>query len=217
MVAHALQFTEYEHVNLIRSYAAGFFNTLVSLPRPAAPEHVDEYERGAALAHGLMRLWAGAYHPDPADKYCKTWESAALADAALERRVSRSLAQAQAATQRRIRELQHELEHHELRAHPTKQAIRSMLFRLSGEAKQLEKDVAARERSPNPCVGCPALILCRDLSLACNQFFRYTTLPGVSRAKLNDTPRAERKPTESSTMERMPPSAYWHALAFRDA
>lgn len=214
MASHAFQFIEYENVNLIRSYSAGFFNTLVSLPLPASYDHADQYRRGTDHAHGLMRSWAGRNHPDPADKYCKTWESEALADAALERRVSRSLAHAQAATQRRITQLQHELENHEARAHPTKKALRSMLFRLNGEAKQLGKEVTARERTPNPCVACPASILCRDLSIACNQYFRFTTIPGASQTKRNNIPRGERRPTEATTLEKLPPSKYWFDLTF---
>lgn len=204
----ALPFAEFESVSFIRDYAKGFFNTLVSLPTPELT-HPEQYQRGIRDARTQLRAWAPREFR-PQEQYLIAWESHALNDAATERRISKSLSHALQAAQRRINELSGQLETHELRAHPTKKALRSMMFRSQGEARQLAKEQADRIKNPNPCVGCPAAVLCRDMAIACNQFFRYTTLPG-SHAK-PDFP--QKKPTESSTLEKMPPSKFWHELAF---
>lgn len=210
-VSAAYAFSEFEDVSFIRDYAKGFFNTLISLPAPPL-NHPEQYQRGKEHAQGQLRLWA-PHEESPAEKYLIAWEIHALNDAATERRTSKSLSHALEAAQRRLGELERQLKHHSLRAHPTKRALKSMVFRTMGEARQLAKEQAERAKNPNPCVGCPAAVLCRDMAIACNQFFRYTTVPGTSQAKYN-SPRVQRKPTESSTVEKMPPSHHWHKMAF---
>lgn len=204
----AVPFTEFENVSFIRDFAQGYFNTLVDLPA-AELTHPEQYQRGVRQAKAQLRLWA-PHAFNPGQKYLIAWEAHALSDAATERRTAKSLSFALQSAQKRLTTLKAQWETHELRAHPTKKALRSMMFRTMGEAKQLAKEQATRLKNPNPCVACPAAVLCRDMAIACNQFFRYTTLPG-NHAK-PDFP--QKKPTESSTLERMPPSRHWHELAF---